>query len=154
MTTLGKFGALGVLLTLPLPLVGQEKAAVVKLVVKHDGKEEPTPDHVTLSIDKHSVQIPVRAGRFEVPPEFVSAPKVTFAVDVEGDHILVPNLSGTLFTAEDWALLLAERRYDEDYRSAVPRGAVIRRSCILVFESPDMDPGRVVFYSACRTKQR
>jgi hypothetical protein len=154
MTTLGKFGALGVLLTLPLPLVAQQKAAVVKLVVKHDGKEKPTPDYVTLSIDKHSVQIPVRAGRFEVPPEFVSAPKVTFAVDVEGDHILVPNLSGTLFTAEDWTILLVERRYDEAYQWAVPKGVVVRRPCILVFESPDTDPGTFVFYPDCRSKQK
>jgi hypothetical protein len=154
MTTLSKLGAIGILLALSLPSVAQQKAAIVNLVVKHNGKEKPTPDHVTLSIDKHSVQIRVRDGRFEVPAEFVSSEKVTFAVDVEGDHILVADLSGTLFTADDWTLLLAERRYDEAYRSVVPKGAVIRRSCILVFESQDMDPGTVVFCSACRTRHK
>jgi hypothetical protein len=154
MTSLSKLVAIGLLLTLPPRLIAQEKATVVNLVVKHDGKEKPAPDHVTLSFDEHSVQIPVRDSRFEVPPEFVSAQNVTFAVDVEGAHILVSNLSGTLFMAENWTLLLAERRYDEGYRSAVPKGAVVRRSCILVFESPEMDPSRVVFCSGCRTKDK
>ena len=142
------------MLALCLPSVAQQKAAIVNLVVKHNGKQKPAPDRVTLSFSEHSVQIPVRDGRFEVPPEFVNAQKVTFAVDVEGDHILVSDLSGTLFTADNWTLLLAKRRYDEDYRSAIPKGAVVRRSCILVFESQDTDPGTVLFCSACRTRHK
>jgi hypothetical protein len=154
MTTLSNVTVLGILLMLSLPPAAQERATVVKLAVKHDGKAEPTPDHVTISFAGHSVQIPLRDGRFEVPQEFVSAQKVTLALDVERDHVSIPDLAGTRFTAGDWTLLLAERRYDKSYQWAVPKGAIVRQSCILVFESPEADPGTFTFYSGCRSKHK
>jgi len=149
-----KLVGIGMLLMLLLPVVAQEKATIISLAVRHDGKEERPPDYVTLSFDRHSATIPVREGRFKIPPEFVSAQKVTFAADIESDRILIPDLPATRFAARDWTLLLAERRYDEGYQWAVPKGAAIRRSCILVFESTDTDPGTFSFYPGCRTKHK
>lgn len=154
MMTMSRLGIIGVVLLLFLPSGAQEGAMVVKLAVKHDGQDKPAPDHVTLSFEKHSVQIPVRDGKFEVPPEFVSAQKVTFAANVEGDHIRVSKLSGKLFKKESWTLLLAERCYGEDYQWVIPKGAAIRSSCILVFDSVHTDPGTAVFDAQCRSKRR
>lgn len=150
---LNKSGLIGTALISFLLLAARQPAnSVIKLVIQHDGKEERAPDHVTLIFDKHSVQMPIQDGRFEVPPEFLSADKFTFTIDLEGEHISVSDLSGTRFMAGDWKLLLAERHYGDEYQRAVPKGAVVRRSCILVFESPDTDPGTFVFCRNCRSK--
>jgi len=132
----------------------REGPLVVKLTVKHDGKDEPPPDQVTISFDSHSAQLPVRDGSFEVPPEFVKADEVTFAAEVGGDHIRITNLRGTMFSMEDWTLVLAERRFDEDHRWVIPKGTDVRSSCILEFESQDADPGIEVFDPNCRSKRR
>ncbi|MGB0035612.1 MAG: hypothetical protein WBP79_09075 [Candidatus Acidiferrales bacterium] len=151
---MSKLGVIAVLLLSFFPSAAQDGTTVVKLTVKHDGKESPAPDHITLSFDDHSLQIPVRDGRFEVSPDVTGAQKVTIATDVEGDHIKVSDLSGKMFTQENWTLLLAERKYGEDYQWNVPKGAAIRSSCILVFDSVHTDPGTVAFVRHCRSRQK
>jgi len=126
----------------------------VKLTVKRDGEERPVPDYVTLSFDKRSERIPVRDGKFEVPSEFATAKKLTFATDLEGDHILISDLYSSKFVHENWTILLAERDYGEDYKWAVPKGADIRSSCILVFDPVHTGDGTFVFVSHCRSKHK
>jgi hypothetical protein len=142
------------LLLSSLPLRAQDEPAVVKLTVKHDGQKKAAPASVTLRFGSQSVEVPVRDGKFEAPPEAVKAEKVTFATNVEGDHIEIPGIAGGFLLEEDWTLLLAERRYDESTQSGVPKGANIRRSCVLVFESVHTDPGQSVFVTPCRSKRR
>ena len=132
---------------------GRKGPAVVTLTVKHDGQVRPVPDHVTLSFDKLSMQVPVRDGKFEVPPEFASAKKITFAADIEGDHILVSDLYREKFVQADWTILLAERDYGEDYQSEVSKGADVRSSCIIVFE-PYGGEDTLVFVTHCRSKHK
>ena len=156
MFNMSKLGFVGVLLLLLLlPSIAQEGPMIVKLTVKHDGQEQPAPDRVTLSFDKHSVQVPVRDGKFEVPPEAASAQSITFAADVGKDHIRISNLPGKVLTLEHWTLLLAERRYHDYYVSAsdVPKGTNIRESCMLVLDSVHADPGTVVFDPHCRSRR-
>jgi hypothetical protein len=153
MTNMSKLGVFGVLLLLLLPSIAQEGPMVVKLTVKHDGQEKPAPDHVTLSFDKHSVQVSVREGKFEVPTEATGAHRITFATDVGDDHIRVSKLSGKVLAMENWTLLLAERRYDDDHQWAVPKGTNIPASCMLVFDSVHADPGTVVFDPHCRSRR-
>ena len=124
---------------------------VVKLTVRHDGLERAAPEQITLTFDKHSVQIPLRDGTFEVPPQAAGARKISFAARVGDDQILIPDLSGTKLTQENWTLLLAERDYDEGYQWAVPKGSDIPATCILVFDSA-RDRATFVFYSHCRAK--
>jgi hypothetical protein len=126
---------------------------VVKLTVKHDGKEEPAPDHVTLGFDKHSVQVPVRNGKFEVPAEAAGAQMFMFVADVGDNHIRISRLSSKDLAMERWTLIMAERRYDDDYQWAVPKGTNIPASCMLVLDSPHVDPGIVVFDAHCRTRR-
>jgi len=52
-----------------LPLRAQDKPAVVKLTVKHDGQKKPAPASVTLRFGNHSVEVAVREDKFEVPPD-------------------------------------------------------------------------------------
>src|SRR5258708_7373568 len=125
MITTHKLEILGVLLLSFLLAAAHEGAMVVKLTVKHDGQEKPAPDHITLSFDDHSLQIPVRDGKFEVPPEVVGAHKVAFAADLGDDHVRVTGISGEKFARESWTLLLAERAYVGDYQWVVPKDADI-----------------------------
>jgi hypothetical protein len=153
MINISKLGVVGTLLLLLLPSIAQEGPMVVKLTVKHDGQEKPAPGHVTLSFDKHSVQVPVRDGKFEVPSEAAGAHRVTFVADVGDDHIQISKLSGKVLAMENWTLLLAERRYDDDHQWAVPKGTNIPASCMLVFDSVHADPGTVVFDPHCRSRR-
>ena len=151
--TINKIAVLLVVQLLLLPIAAQEGPMLVKLTVKHDGQEKPAPNQITLSFNNHSVQIPVRDGRFEVPSEITSAQRVTFAADVDGDQIRISKLSAKVFSLENWTLLLAERRYPDDYHWAVPKGTDIPASCMLVFDSVHADPGTVVLDPHCRTKR-
>jgi hypothetical protein len=137
-----------------LPLRAQDKPAVVKLTVKHDGQKKPAPASVTLRFGNHSVEVAVREDKFEVPPDIVKAEKVTFAADVEGDHIEIPGIAGGFFTWEAWTLLLAERRYDRSTQTGIPKGSNIRLSCVLMFDSAQADPGQARFVTPCRSKRR
>ncbi len=132
---------------------GPEGPTLVKLTVKRDGREKPAPNQITLSFNNHAVQMPVRDGKFEVPPEITGALRVTFAADVDGDQIRISELPAKLFSLESWTLLLAERNYPDDYRWAVPKGTDIPASCILVVDSVHADPGTVVLDPHCRTKR-
>jgi hypothetical protein len=100
------------------------------------------------------VQILVRNGKFEVPPEAIGADKITFVTDVGDDHIQISKLSGKVLVMENWTLLLAERRYGDDYQWAVPKAAKISASCMLVFDSVHADPGTVVFDPHCRSRRK
>lgn len=151
MITTRKLGVSGVLLLSFLLSAAQEGAMVVKLTVKHDGQEKPVPDHVTLSFDDHSLQIPVREGKFEVPPQVIGAHEVAFATDIEGEHVRVTGIAGRKFVRASWTLVLAERAYSDDYQWAVPKGADIHSSCILAFDSDEGD-GTAVFVPHCRSK--
>ena len=147
MITKRKLGVLGVLLLSFLLSAAQEGTMVVKLTVKHDGQEKPAPDQVTLSFDDHSLQILVREGKFEVPPEVTNAREVTFVADIEGDRIRIAGISGRKFVHEDWTLVLADRDYGEDYQWILQKAkhADIRSSCILEFEPTDEGDGTFVF---------
>jgi hypothetical protein len=148
------FGAMGILLLSSLPSAAQQRSTTVHLRVMHDGHERPAPDHITLSFGDHSLRIPIREGKFEIPPEFVVAHKVTLATDVDGDRIRLSSITGEDFTQEDWTLLLADRAYDGDYQWAVPKGTNVRASCMMVFDSVHSDPGRVLIEQHCRSKNK
>jgi hypothetical protein len=156
MTNKNKFGVAGLLLLMlfPFPVVGQDGPMVIKLNVIHDGQEKSAPDHVTLFFNSHSVQILVRNGKFEVPAEAIGADKITFVTDIGDDHVQISKLSGKVLAMENWTLLLAERRYGDDYQWAVPKATKISASCMLVFDSVHADPGTVAFDPHCRSRRK
>ena len=123
----------------------------VKLTAKHNGKEVPTPDRVTLNFDSHILQIPLQNGRFEVPSPVFEVKEVSFSAIVNGNriHTVIPS---TKFTQDLWTLLTADHHFELDYSSNVPKGAKVRSSCIVVFESLTTDPGTAQFDPHCRTK--
>jgi hypothetical protein len=153
MTTMTRLPVIGALLLLCLPLAAQEGNVVVKLTVKRDGHEQPPPGHVVIIIDKQSVQVPVRRGTFEVPADLVAAPEITFTTNVGEDAVRIPKLPGKALMRESWTLLLAGRRYDNDYQWVVPKGATVGQSCILAFDTAQGEPGTAVFVPNCRSKR-
>lgn len=88
-----------------------------------------------------------------VPWKILHAKSFSFSADVVGNHIEIVNLSPSELHYEDWTLLLADRRYPEDYASSIPKGADIRRSCMLVLDSEHLDPGVVMSQERCRTNR-
>jgi hypothetical protein len=149
MNKMTKFGVLGMLLLLLLPSAIQGGPVVVKLTVKRDGQEIPGPTQITLTFNNHSVVVPVRSGKFEVPPEAVKARSVVFAANV-GDDCIRIYVSGENLTMEDWTLLIAEGRYDDEYQWMIPKGTNIPASCIIAY----MDSGIFTFYPHCRSRRK
>jgi hypothetical protein len=154
MKNLTRFGAMGMLLLSLVQSAGQQGPTIVNLTVIHNGRKRPAPAEIRASFGAHSLRIPLRDGRFEVPPELTAAPRVTLDTYAEGDHIRITHITGTDFTQEDWTLVLADRAYDDEYQWAVPKGASVRASCMLAFESVHTDPGRVLYERHCRSKNK
>jgi hypothetical protein len=152
MNKLIKLGNIGMLLSLLLPLAVSGGPLVVKLTVKHDGKEVPSPAQITLTFNGRSAVVPVQSGKFEVPPGALEARRVTFTADVGDDRIRI-YVSGEKLTMEDWTLSVTERHYEDKYQWLIPKGSKIPASCILAFESIRVDPGVVTFAPHCRSKR-
>ncbi len=114
---------------------GPGDPVVVALAVRYNGREQPPPTSVMLTIDGRSVRLPVRQGKFEVSSDVLNARDVMFAADIGPDHVRIPGLPGSKFSQDSWTLLLADREYNVNYEWSVPKGVDVRRSCMLVFES-------------------
>jgi hypothetical protein len=144
---------MGMLLLSFLPAAAQQPPAIVNLKVIHNGRVRPAPAEIKVRFGGHSLRIPVREGKFEAPPELVSAQRVTLETDVAGSHIRLIHVNGKDFTQEDWTLRLAERINDDYYDWPGPKGADIPTTCMLEFDSVHSDPGRVLFEQHCRSKK-
>jgi hypothetical protein len=144
---------MGIVLVSLLQSTPQQRPRNVNLTVIRDGHEVAAPTEITVSFGGRSLRIPVRKGRFEVPPGVVAARRLLLQADVGGDHIRFTHLTGMDFTDQDWTLRLAERA-DDDYDWGGPKGADIATTCTLEFESPNEDPGRVQFEEHCRSKKK
>ncbi len=153
MKNLTRIGAMGMLLVSFLHAAAQQQSRTVHLTVIHDGRPRPAPHQIKLSFGDHSLRIPVREGKFEVPAEFVAARRVTFETDVEDSHIRLTKIAGADFTEENWTLRLAERA-DDDYEWPGPKGANIPASCMLEFDSANEEPERGHFEEHCRSKKK
>ena len=130
----------------------QDKPTEIRLTVKYNARTVPNPGRIILSAGDDAREITITNGKFDIPWEILHATTFRCSADVVGSHIEMVNLSPSELHYEDWTLLLADRRYPEDYASSVPRGADIRRSCMLVLDSEHLDPGVVIFQNHCRSK--
>src|SRR4051812_34694651 len=111
---------------LPIYSAAQDKPTEVTLTVKYNAQTVASPDNILLRSSDYTRTVAVTKGRFAVPWEISHANRFRFSVDVVGGHIEMVNLPASAFQYEDWSLLLADRRYPEDYASSVSRGADIR----------------------------
>lgn len=144
---------LGVMI-LQIPFsMGQDKPVVIRLKVFHDGQERPVPDQITLSFDKQTRKIPLKKGAFEVPSQFLAAAEVGIGVDIDRSHIdtVVPKES--FVNVFSWEISIADKQYGKDVEYAVPKGADIRKSCIMVVVPLDRD-GWWMFDPHCRSKRK
>ena len=149
-----KLVAFGVLLMLSLPSATQQTSLVVRLRVEQDGKERPGPDHVILNYGGKSAKVPLHKGKFEVPPKVLDSQVVTFVASLDDDELRISDLPANKFNPENWTIVLADRTYSEEYQWDVSKGAAIRSSCIITFNSIHSDPGTVVFVKHCRTPKK
>jgi len=153
MKNLARFGTIGMLLLSLVQSAAQQPPTIVNLKVIHNGRQTLAPAEIKVSFAGHSLRIPVREGKFEVPPEIVAAQRVTLETDVAGSHIRLLHVNGKDFAQEDWTLRLAEQANENYYDWPGPKGADIPTTCMLEFESAHSDPGRVLFEQHCRSKK-
>lgn len=152
MTRQQKLGIVSAVLSFAVALAAQQLPVEIKLTVKRNGQTVPNPDRITFSAGSRSLNANVRNGKFDVPAEISQAKNWNLILVVKGEHITVKNLSKANLAYEDWTVLLANRHFNEDYASEVPKDADIRSSCLLVFDSQHIDPGMVVFQTHCRSR--
>ena len=134
--------------------ISTEHPSLVKLVVQHNGQDQPLPKTITLATYSRREEIPVQDGRFEVPVEFLKAEKVTFAAEIAGETVRIKRLSVIPLTHESWTIVLADQSYGEDYKDSVIQGADIRASCILVLESLTVGQRTPIFVPDCRNRSK
>jgi hypothetical protein len=149
----GKFGSGLIIAFLLLSTLSaaQEKPVEIKLTIKYNDRTVAAPDHITLSSPGRVATVTVTNGKFDVPTEISLANTWCLAATIVGSQIRMCSLSRGEFAYENWTLSLADRRY-KDSAYAVPKGAEIRSSCMLVLDSQFIDPGLVVFRTHCRSK--
>lgn len=152
MTRQQKLGIVSAVLSLAVALAAQQLPIEIKLTVKCNGQTVPNPDRITFSAGSRSLNANVRNGKFGVPADISQAKSWNLILVVKGERITVKNLSKHSFAYEDWTVHLANRHFSEDYASEVPKGADIRSSCLLVFDSQHIDPGLVIFQTHCRSR--
>lgn len=131
----------------------QNSSYSVNLDVTTNGKSVPPPSKITLTLGKHFVQVPVLDGRFEVPQEMALAEKtddVSFSARVGEDEIRFSVDAGVL-RHENWSLRLADRRFENQYQSLIPKGESSRSVCVLVFAGKGTEAS-VLVAPHCRTK--
>lgn len=132
----------------------QEKPEKIKININYNNHTVPPPDHIALSSDDgYAVSVTVRNGKFDVPAEMPGRKTWCLAVVIVESQIQMCSLSRSEFAYENWTLYLADHRY-RDHTYAVPKGAKIRSSCMLVLDSERIDPGEVIFQTHCRNAAR
>ena len=125
----------------------------VQLAIVLNGQAVQAPEHATIIVDGTAVDVPIVNGVFEVPPEIALADRVDFGIELPGEKIRIPRLRGGKFLAPDWTLLLADRRYEDEYQSELPSQFKVKRSCLLLFDSPDAEP-TIYAVDNCRTRSK
>jgi hypothetical protein len=122
------------LMIIPIPFsTVQEKPAVIRLKVFHDGQEAAAPSRITLSFDKQALKVPVENGRFAVPSQVLTAPEVGISTDMGQSHIATVIPKQSFVDVFSWEISIADKHYGKDVDYAVPKGANITKSCIVVF---------------------
>jgi len=144
---------LGVVLSL-IPLsAGEEKPAVIRLKIFHDAQERSAPDLITLKFDKQTLNIPVKNGTFDVPAQVLTASDIGISADIDQSHITTVIPQQSFVGIFSWEISIADKRYGKDVDYAVPKGANIPESCIIVFIPLNSD-GWWMFDPHCRSKRK
>lgn len=139
-----------VLSLLPFPYAtGQTKRSYVTLSVKHNGALLPSPKRVMLVFDSHSLSLTLQRGRFEVPRAALTKKNIHLLARVGDEQIRISGIYGSALRQDQWTLILADQTYDADNQWIVPKGASVRSSCILTFESSTAE-GTLLFQPHCR----
>lgn len=140
------------LVSLLLPLgfaFTQVKPRVISLHVTHNGKAIRPPQKITFLFKRVSVTLPVKGGRFEVPPAARQSKAVRLSARIGDERLSIPGIDGEKFRQENWTIILADNNYGSDDQWVVPKGASVRLSCILMFDSRSSE-ATALFAPHCR----
>ncbi len=117
------------------------------------GQERPTPNQITLIFDNQKLNIPIRNGAFEVPSHILTKSDVGVSTDIDHSHIRTDVPPESFVETLAWEISIADTRYGKDVDYAVPKGADIPKSCIIVF-MPASGGGWWMFDPHCRSKRK
>jgi TonB family protein len=131
-------------------ILARNQPRTIGLAIELNGEAIPPLPGVSLTFDGRTLNLPVQNGQFTVPIDVVRAKSVEFSFLLPEDQIST-TLDGGDFASESWTLFLADRRFDANFQTGVPKGAKVRFSCFLEFDSKWTDPGTTIFDPHCRT---
>jgi hypothetical protein len=135
-----------------LPVAAQDGPVFVNLTVVLNGKIIPPPDEVTFAVDNRSITVKVRDGRFEVPHDILVAKGVAFTAVVASDQIKTRGfLYSRDFGFELWKLILADRRFPDNYAGLMLKHEKAGSTCMFALGSKYHE-GFVEVVPQCRTK--
>lgn len=144
---------LGMMFLIPPIIRAEEKTESIRLWVFNNGKKEEPPDQVTLSFNNQTVRIQIQNEMFAVPSQILSAAEVTFSAGLGNSQIIAAISPASFKDVSLWMLHIADKSYGIDYDSAIPKGANIRKSCIISFMPNNWD-GWFTFVRNCRTNRK
>jgi hypothetical protein len=135
-----KFCAPAALLSFVLfPVTAQNEPVFVDFTVQHNGEKISPPDHVTLTVGDHSLDVPVRDGKFELPEKALgikSDSLISFRTVIGTDEIKLELMRGKF--NDRWTLILEDHKFEAEYQSLLKRKKAIS-ACVVVF-SPKPRP--------------
>lgn len=134
-------------------VLARNQPATVKFDIELNGQTVPPPPEVALTFDGRSLNLPIQNGQFTVPLDVVHAKSVLFSLALPREEIST-TVDGGDFAYENWNLYLADHSFAGDFQHALPKGAKVRSSCFLTFDSMYAEAGSSKFDPQCRNIQK
>jgi hypothetical protein len=131
----------------------QTENSSVEITFTLNGVQVPAPNHVTLTIEGHDTALALNHGSFAVPRRVMQADETEyfgFSVDLSVDRLHM-DLPTHAFRSPVWTVLLNDRRFPLEYRTAIPNGWKSKSSCIFTFSG--QGEGTYFVSHTCRTKK-
>jgi TonB family protein len=134
-------------------VLARNQPVAINFSVELNGEAIASPGQVALSVNGRPLTLPVQNGQFTVPLDVIRAKSVVFSLSLPQNEIST-TIDGSNFALENWTLRLADHKFTDDFQHAVPKGAKVRSSCFLTFDSKFAEAGSSTFDPQCRTIQK
>jgi hypothetical protein len=124
----------------------------VHFTVNRNGRTVAGPSRLALVADGKRIDVSIERDEFAVPSGLVQSQDVDLFLEIAGEVIKIPALTGAKFKANDWTLFLADRQYDYGYQQEFGGDTDVSKTCILKFDGPNVQATNCVV-EQCRTRK-
>jgi hypothetical protein len=123
----------------------------IMLVVNINAIYIPSPDEIKITLNNHSVQVPVRNSRFDVPSEIAKTKDKIIIEMCVNDEIIRLAFSNNDFVFEYWKIYLADKAYSENLEFDVKPEVNVPSLCVVLVDNRKLAAITGVFRE-CRKK--